>query len=61
MVDSGIEIEYHRIIYDVDANRKLFDDTWKIKVDKIAEALSLEKVGWIFISKKDEKTGATCQ
>jgi len=33
MVDNGIQIVYHHIIYNVDANRKLFDDTWKINED----------------------------
>jgi hypothetical protein len=30
MVSSGVQIEYHKLVYNVDANRKLFDDTWKL-------------------------------
>ena len=33
MVDNGIHIEYHSIKYNTDANRKLFDDTWKLNED----------------------------
>ena len=35
---------------------KALDDTFRTKVDMIAESLSLERVGWIFTSKNDEKT-----
>ena len=34
---------------------KFLDDPLKTKVDKIAETLSLERVGWIFTSKKNDK------
>jgi hypothetical protein len=33
MVENDIQIEYYPIKYDTDANRKLFDDTWKINED----------------------------
>jgi len=33
MVDNSVQIEYHTISYNVDANRKLFDDTWKLNED----------------------------
>jgi hypothetical protein len=33
MIDNSVQIEYHNIKYDVDANRKLFDDTWKLNED----------------------------
>jgi len=33
MVENGVQIQYHPIRYDTDANRKLFDDTWKINED----------------------------
>lgn len=38
---------------------KALDDPFRTKVDMIAESLSLERVGWIFTSKNDEKTVMT--
>ena len=38
---------------------KYLDDPWRNKVDMISESLSLERVGWIFTSKNDEKTFMT--
>jgi len=38
---------------------KSLDDPYRTKVDMIAESLSLERVGWIFTSKNDEKTFMT--
>jgi len=33
IIDNGVHIEYHSIKYHTDANRKLFDDTWKLNED----------------------------
>ena len=35
MIDNSVKIEYHSIHYNTDANRKLFDNTWKIDEDGI--------------------------